>query len=148
MITLGPPSAEDVLREALAYGADDAVLVSDPAFAGSDTLATARALAATLARMGDVDLVLCGRNSVDAETGQVGPELAQLLDLPFATGVKHLELESGARRCGSAASRTTPGSRPPWPCPPCFARPSGSSSPARSRIPRCWPRSTGRASNA
>ncbi len=93
VITLGPPSAEDVLREALAYGADHAVLISDPVFAGSDTLATARALAAALVRMGEIDLVLCGRNSVDAETGQVGPELAQLLDLPFATGVKRLVLE-------------------------------------------------------
>ena len=97
VITLGPPSAEDVLREALAYGADHAVLISDPAFAGSDTLATARALASALERTGEVDLVLCGRNSVDAETGQVGPELAQLLDLPFATGVKHLALEGSDR---------------------------------------------------
>ncbi len=93
VITLGPPSAEDVLREALACGADRGVLISDPAFAGSDTLATARALAAALLRLGEVDLVLCGRNSVDAETGQVGPELAQLLDLPFATGVKRLALD-------------------------------------------------------
>ncbi len=96
VFTLGPPSAEDVLREALAYGADDAVLVTDPAFAGSDTLATALALAAALGRRGPFDLVLVGRNSVDAETGQVGPELAQLLDLPFATGVKQLELDAAA----------------------------------------------------
>jgi electron transfer flavoprotein alpha subunit len=93
VITLGPPMAEAVLREALAYGADDAVLLSDPAFAGSDTLATARALRAALERRGPFDLILVGRNSVDAETGQVGPELAQLLDLPFATGVKQLELD-------------------------------------------------------
>ena len=92
VVTMGPPSAEDVLREALAYGADQALLLTDPAFAGSDTLATARALAAALDHLGEFDLVLCGRNSVDAETGQVGPELAQLLDLPFATGVKQLEL--------------------------------------------------------
>jgi electron transfer flavoprotein alpha subunit len=92
VITLGPPSAEQVLREALAFGADDGVLVTDRAFAGSDTLATARALLAALERTGPYDLVLVGRNSVDAETGQVGPELAQLLDLPFATGVKQLTL--------------------------------------------------------
>jgi electron transfer flavoprotein alpha subunit len=96
VITLGPPSAEDVLREALTYGADDAVLISDPAFAGSDTLATARALAAALEHLGSFDLVLVGRNSVDAETGQVGPQLAELLDLPFATGIKQLELVSAA----------------------------------------------------
>ena len=92
MITLGPPSAENVLREALACGADSGVLITDPAFAGSDTLATAAALAATLHHLGDFDLILCGRNSVDADTGQVPPQIAQLLALPFATGVKELEL--------------------------------------------------------
>ena len=101
VVTLGPPSAEAVLREALAYGADHGVLISDPAFAGSDTLATARALAAALDVVGPFDLVLCGRNSVDAETGQVGPELAQLLDLPFATGVRQLALDPpGSVRVG------------------------------------------------
>lgn len=97
VITLGPPSAEDVLREAIAYGADEGILISDPAFAGSDTLATARALAATLELTGPYDLVLVGRNSVDADTGQVGPQLAELLDLPFATGVKRLTLSADRR---------------------------------------------------
>ncbi len=96
-ITLGPPPAEDVLREAIAWGLDrdvdtTGVLVSDTEFAGSDTLATATALAAALRAEGPFDLVLVGRNSVDADTGQVGPELAELLDLPFATGVRHLAL--------------------------------------------------------
>ncbi|MCZ7526446.1 MAG: FAD-binding protein [Acidimicrobiia bacterium] len=101
VLTLGPPSAEDVLREAVAWGADAGVLVTDPAFAGSDTLATARALAAALRREGPFDLVLVGRNSVDADTGQVGPEVAELLDLPFATAVRELELRGGtvAVRC-------------------------------------------------
>ena len=95
VITLGPPAAEDALREAIAWGADDGVLITDPAFAGSDTLATARALAAALDREGPFDLVLVGRNSVDADTGQVGPEVAELLDLPFVTGVKQLDLGEG-----------------------------------------------------
>jgi electron transfer flavoprotein alpha subunit len=100
VLTLGPPAAEDVLREAIAWGAQsglavDGVLVSDPAFAGSDTLATAKALAAALAHEGPFDLVLVGRNSVDADTGQVGPQLAQLLDLAFATGVRELMLGDG-----------------------------------------------------
>lgn len=100
VLTLGPPAAEDTLREAIAWGcARDVdtrgVLVTDPAFAGSDTLATARALAAALRREGAWDLVLVGRNSVDADTGQVGPELAELLDLPFVTGVRHLALGDG-----------------------------------------------------
>ena len=96
VITLGPPSAEDTLREAIAWASDrqvraEGVLVTDAACAGSDTLATARALAAALSREGPFDLVLAGRNSVDADTGQVGPEVAELLDLPFATGVRELE---------------------------------------------------------
>jgi electron transfer flavoprotein alpha subunit len=97
VITLGPPSAEDALREAIAWGLDRnvdtrGVLVSDPAFAGSDTLATARALAATITRLGPFDLVLTGRNSVDADTGQVGAEVAELLDQPFLTGVRYLSV--------------------------------------------------------
>lgn len=100
VLTLGPPAAEDALREAIAWGMQAdvpvaGVLVTDPAFAGSDTLATAKALAATLGREGPFDLVLAGRNSVDADTGQVAPQVAQLLDLPFATGVRELRLGDG-----------------------------------------------------
>jgi electron transfer flavoprotein alpha subunit len=91
VLTLGPPSAEDVLREAIAWGAASGLHLCDPAFAGSDTLATARTLAAALEAVGPFDLVLVGLNSLDGETGQVGPELAQLLDLPFAAGVRRLE---------------------------------------------------------
>jgi electron transfer flavoprotein alpha subunit len=92
VFTVGPPAAEDTLREAVAWGADDAVLVSDPAMAGSDTLATARALAAALEHEGPYDLILTGRNSVDADTGQVPPQLAELLDLPLLSGVRQLEV--------------------------------------------------------
>ena len=92
VFTLGPPPAEDVLREAIAWGADDGVLITDPAFAGSDTLATARVGGGVAAHDGPFDLVLVGRNSVDADTGQVGPEVAELLDLPFVTSVKQLDL--------------------------------------------------------
>ncbi|MGI8663689.1 MAG: FAD-binding protein [Acidimicrobiales bacterium] len=98
VITLGPPSAEDCLREAIAWGCDDGVLVSDPVFAGSDTIATAQALAAALERVGPFDLVLVGRNSVDADTGQVGPQLAELCDVAFATGVKELAVDGGSAR--------------------------------------------------
>lgn len=100
VLTLGPETAEDTLREAIAWGLErsvdvDGVLVTDPAFAGSDTLATAKALAAALTREGPFDLVLTGRNSVDADTGQVPPEVAELLDVPFLTGVRHLHVEGG-----------------------------------------------------
>ena len=92
VLTLGPAAAEDALREAVAWGGDRGVLVTDPAFAGSDTLATARALAAALELTGPFDLVLVGRNSVDADTGQVGPAVAELMGLPFLGGVKRLEI--------------------------------------------------------
>jgi electron transfer flavoprotein alpha/beta subunit len=73
VISLGPPAAEDVVRWGVAGGADEGILISDLAFAGSDTLATARALAAALHTAGPFDLILVGKNSVDADTGQVGP---------------------------------------------------------------------------
>ena len=91
--TLGPPCAEDVLREAVAWGADRGVLVTDPAFAGSDTLATAKALASALERNGWFDLALVGRNSVDADTGQVGPQIAELLDVGFVGGARTLSVD-------------------------------------------------------
>ena len=98
VFTLGPPAAIDSLREAIAWGLDrevdiGGILVTDVAFAGSDTLATAKALVAALTREGPFDLVLTGRNSVDADTGQVAPELAELLDLPFLTGVRYLSID-------------------------------------------------------
>jgi len=97
-ITLGPPTAEDCLREAIAWGCDDGILITDPAFAGSDTIATARALAAALARLGEWDLILTGRNSVDADTGQVGPQVAELCDMAFAAGAKEITVLDGRLR--------------------------------------------------
>jgi electron transfer flavoprotein alpha subunit len=96
VITLGPPSAEDCLREAIAWGADSGVLVSDPAFAGSDTLATSRALAAAVRTLPPQDLILAGRNSVDADTAQVPAEVAELLGLPFLGGVRELDVSAAA----------------------------------------------------
>lgn len=98
VITLGPPPAEDSLREAIAWGLDrgvevDGVLVTDAAFAGSDTLATARAIVAAIDRVGPFDLVLTGRNSVDADTGQVPPAVAELTGLAFLTGVRHISID-------------------------------------------------------
>ena len=80
-ITMGPPQARDALIQAMAMGADRAVHLNDRAFAGSDTLATSRALALALGRE-NPDLIICGRNSTDAETGQVGPEVAEMLASP------------------------------------------------------------------
>ncbi|MHB8619454.1 MAG: FAD-binding protein [Chloroflexota bacterium] len=91
VLTMGPPQAKDALMEMLAAGADRAVHLNDRAFAGADTLATSRALAAAL-RQGQYDLIFCGKYSLDAETGQVGPEVAELLDIPQATAVCKIDL--------------------------------------------------------
>ena len=104
--TMGPPQARDALVQCLAMGADSAVHLNDRAFAGSDTLATARALALALAR-DEYDLIICGRNSVDAETGQVGAEVAEMLDLPQVSGVRHLELETSGDGAALVAERIT-----------------------------------------
>src|SRR6266478_1500805 len=95
-LSMGPPGARDGLVECLALGADRALHLLDPLLAGSDTLATARAPAAVLARE-KPDLALFGRASTDAETGQVGPEVAEMLDLPQVTGARRLELDPAAR---------------------------------------------------
>jgi electron transfer flavoprotein beta subunit len=97
VITMGPPQAAEALRDTLGLGADDAVLLSDRAFAGSDTWATSTTLAAAIRKMGDVDLIICGKQAVDGDTAQVGPEMAALLDVPFATFVKMIDVgESGS----------------------------------------------------
>jgi electron transfer flavoprotein alpha subunit len=96
VITMGPPQAREALIECLAAGADRAIHLVDKAFAGSDTLATGRALAIAL-RQEECDLIFCGKYSVDAETGQVGPELAEMLDWPQVTGVTKLELSDNRK---------------------------------------------------
>jgi len=96
VFTMGPPAAADALREMIACGAHRGVHLCDAVFAGSDTLATAVALAAAIRREGPFDLVLAGLNSLDSDTGQVPVETAELLGLPFASGVRHLEVTDGA----------------------------------------------------
>ncbi|MBM3943328.1 MAG: electron transfer flavoprotein alpha/ beta subunit [SAR202 cluster bacterium] len=91
-VCMGPPQAKEGLVQCLALGADRAVLITDRALAGSDTLATARALSLALQRESP-DLIICGRNSADAETGQVGPELAELLGLPHVSQVRKLDYQ-------------------------------------------------------
>ncbi len=96
VLTMGPRQAEAALREALSMGVDQAVLLSDRAFAGSDTWATSFVLAAAIRKVGAVDLVICGKQASDGDTGQVGPGLAAHLDFPQITYVRKIEaLESG-----------------------------------------------------
>ncbi|HOX36496.1 MAG TPA: electron transfer flavoprotein subunit beta/FixA family protein [Candidatus Brocadiia bacterium] len=90
VVSMGPPTAAEALRDCLCRGADEAILICDSRFAGSDTFATAVILAAAMRRIGSVDLILCGRQTADGDTGQVGPELAGLLGLPQITRISEL----------------------------------------------------------
>lgn len=89
-VSMGPPQAVSALREAAAMGIDEAVLISDRAFSGSDTWATAYILAAALRKLGGFDLILCGERATDGDTGQVGPETAAALGLPVVTYVNRI----------------------------------------------------------
>lgn len=90
-ISMGPPQAIDMMRDAISVGADDAILLSDAAFAGSDTLATSCTLGKTIQTIKNYDLVICGRQTLDGDTGQVGPELAEVLGVPFVAYVSKVE---------------------------------------------------------
>ena len=102
-LSMGPPAAEAALRECLGLGVDRAVHLCDARFAGSDTLATARTLARAIAEIG-ADLVLAGRYSIDAETGQVAPQLAEFLEATFLGGVRRMALVDAAGAPLEAAS--------------------------------------------
>ena len=98
VITMGPPQAVEVLKQAVAMGADKAYLVSDRAFAGADTLATAYTLALTIRTIGDMDLVICGKQAIDGDTAQVGPGIATRLGMPqltYVAKVRSVEPEKG-----------------------------------------------------
>jgi electron transfer flavoprotein beta subunit len=89
VITLGPPQAETALREALAMGADEAKLITDVAFAGSDTWATAYTLSQVIRKL-DFDIIFCGKQAIDGDTAQVGPGVAEFLDIPHVAWVKNI----------------------------------------------------------
>jgi len=90
-ISMGPPQAEEMLKEAISLGADGAVLLSDRDFAGADTWATAGTLAAGVRKLQQTDIVICGRQTLDGDTGQVGPEVAEMLGIPFVAYVSRIE---------------------------------------------------------
>lgn len=101
VITMGPPQAEAALRKCISYGADEAILVTDRAFAGADTLATSFALASAIRQIGKdqaVDLIFCGKQTIDGDTAQVGPGIAKRLDLQLLTYVSQVDsLDTTAR---------------------------------------------------
>jgi electron transfer flavoprotein beta subunit len=91
VITMGPPQASEALREAISLGADGAYLVSDRAFAGADTLATAFALSCAIKHLGGADIILMGRQAIDGDTGQVGPGVAENLGISHVTDIRKIE---------------------------------------------------------
>jgi electron transfer flavoprotein beta subunit len=97
VISMGPPQAEAALREAISLGCDEAILISDRAFAGSDTWATSYTLSQAIKKIGAFDLILCGKQASDGDTAQVGPGIATHLDIPQITYVKKIEEIKDAR---------------------------------------------------
>jgi electron transfer flavoprotein alpha/beta subunit len=98
VISMGPPQAAEALKECLAMGADEAVLLSDRAFGGADTLATSNTLAAGIRHLGKFDIIICGKQAFDGDTAQVGPELAEHLDIPQVTCVAKIAVNGTAVR--------------------------------------------------
>ncbi len=94
VISMGPPQAEDVLRESFAMGVDRAILLTDRKFAGADTLATSNALAAAIRGL-EYDLIITGRQAIDGDTAQVGPQIAEHLDLPQVSYLEKLDYKDG-----------------------------------------------------
>lgn len=92
VITMGPPQADTALRDALAMGADDVILVSDRKFAGADTWATSYTLSQAIKKIGAFDVILAGKQAIDGDTAQVGPGIAEWLDLPQVTYIRKLEI--------------------------------------------------------
>ncbi len=90
VLTMGPPQAETALRETLSMGADDTVLLTDRAFAGSDTWATSYTLSMAVRKIG-ADIIVCGKQAIDGDTAQVGPEMAEFLNIPHISYVRKIE---------------------------------------------------------
>ena len=92
VISMGPPQAKNALREALCMGADEAILLTDRAFGGADTLATSKAIAAAIKEL-EYDIIFAGRQAIDGDTAQVGPEIAEHLNVPQVTYVQDVKVE-------------------------------------------------------
>lgn len=91
VLTMGPPQAEGSLREAISLGADEAILISDRAFAGSDTWATSYTLTKGIEKLGSYDLIICGKQAIDGDTAQVGPGISIHLNIPLVSYVRKIE---------------------------------------------------------
>ncbi len=96
-LTMGPPQAAEALKEAVSLGVDEVVLLSDRAFAGADTWATSYALAMGIRKIGSFDLVIAGKQAIDGDTAQVGPETAEMLGVPFVAYIRKIEQAGGGK---------------------------------------------------
>lgn len=100
VISMGPSQAESAIREAIGMGIDYGILLSDKRFAGSDTLATSYTLSLAIKKIGGFDIIICGRETLDGSTGQVGPGIAEHLGIPYITYVsKIMNIENGEIQC-------------------------------------------------
>ena len=91
-ISMGPPQAKEALQEVLAMGVDKGILLTDKAFAGADTLATSYTLGQCIKTIGKFDLIICGRQAIDGDTAQIGPQVAEFLNIPQITYVKKIRI--------------------------------------------------------
>ncbi|MCM0760917.1 electron transfer flavoprotein subunit beta/FixA family protein [Sporomusa sphaeroides DSM 2875] len=98
VISMGPPQAKEALKECLAMGADTAILISDRAFGGADTLATSYTLAAAVKKLGVFDVIICGKQAIDGDTAQVGPEMAEHLGIAQVTYVAQIDIDGDVVR--------------------------------------------------
>jgi electron transfer flavoprotein beta subunit len=100
ILSMGPPQAKEAIKEAIAMGADDGILLSDRSFAGSDTWATGYTLSMGIKKISAYDLIICGKQAIDGDTAQVGPGVAEALGLPFVAYVRKIEeIKDGYIRC-------------------------------------------------
>ena len=99
-ISMGIPYVENLLKEAIALGVDHGILLSDKSFAGADSLATAYTISKGIDKIGNFDLIICGKQSIDGDTAQVGPSLAEKLSIPHTTSVRKIEeIHNGYIKC-------------------------------------------------
>ena len=133
LLTMGPPRASEIVREGLYRGADTGIVLTDRAFAGADTLATSYALATAVKHIGEVDIIIGGRQAIDGATAQVGPQIAEKLGFPQVTYAEEVKVEGGK----AIVTRRLEGGVETVECPlPCVVTVNGSAAPCRPRNAR------------
>ena len=133
LLTMGPPRASEIVREGLYRGADTGIVLTDRDFAGADTLATSYALATAVKHIGEVDIIIGGRQAIDGDTAQVGPQIAEKLGFPQVTYAEEVKVEGGK----AIVTRRLEGGVETVECPlPCVVTVNGSAAPCRPRNAR------------